>query len=192
MSRSSFTLLLIFLIGISVIIGIIFLGSRHEEIYQNLDRIPIVSSSVVSRDNQVLGIRKKTLGCEVKGPLPDVECTPGAIIEGVTKEQICIPGYSKSVRNVSQLTKNQVYEEYGVTTHQTGEYEIDHLISLELGGSNDIANLFPEAAEPRPGFHEKDQVENYLHEQVCLGGLSLVDAQKIIANNWLEVLNQVK
>ncbi len=42
--------------------------------------------------------------------------------------------------------------------------EVDHLTPLEdltpleVGGSNDLANQWPEAAEPRPGFHEKDQV----------------------------------
>ena len=56
---------------------------------------------------------------------------------------------------------------------------------MELGGSNDIANLFPEAAEQRPGFHEKDKVENYLHAQVCSGKMSLNDAQVKIANDWL-------
>ena len=29
-----------------------------------------------------------------------------------------------------------------------GTLEIDHIVSLEIGGSNDIANLFPEKAKP--------------------------------------------
>jgi hypothetical protein len=61
------------------------------------------------------------------------------------------------------------------------------LISLELGGSNDISNLWPEAADPTPGFHQKDQVENYLHKQVCEGKLSLKQAQQEIATDWLRV-----
>jgi hypothetical protein len=69
----------------------------------------------------------------------------------------------------------------------TGQYEVDHFVSLELGGSNDISNLFPEAAEPKPGFHEKDRVENYLHDQVCRGALTLAEAQREIATNWLAV-----
>jgi hypothetical protein len=65
-----------------------------------------------------------------------------------------------------------VYSEYGIVERTTGEYEVDHDVPLEAGGSNDIANLWPEAAEPRPGFHEKDQVENYLHDQGCAGTMS--------------------
>jgi hypothetical protein len=68
---------------------------------------------------------------------------------------------------------------------------VDHLISLELGGSNSIANLWPEAAEPTPGYHQKDQVENYLHQQVCDGKMSLHDAQFQIATNWLNVYKRM-
>jgi hypothetical protein len=60
-----------------------------------------------------------------------------------------------------------------------------------LGGSNDISNLFPEAASPKPGFHEKDKVENYLHDQVCSGAMTLQIAQIAIATNWLDVYNSM-
>lgn len=144
------------------------------------------TASPSATPNLTLGQRTKTSGCVAVNGLEDKACTPGAVIEGVTKDQICVPGYSKSVRNVPESEKNQVYLEYGITSRQTGEYEVDHLISLELGGSNDISNLWPEAAQPIPGFHEKDKVENYLHEQVCLGKISLQEAQLKIANNWKE------
>jgi hypothetical protein len=65
--------------------------------------------------------------------------------------------------------------------------EVDHLIALELGGSNSIRNLWPEAALPKPGFHEKDKVENYLHRRVCAGRMTLRVAQRKMARNWLAV-----
>ncbi len=137
-----------------------------------------------------LGSRVKTSGCQVNGALPDTACTPGAVME-TNVQTICQSGYSGSVRNVPSSEKDQVYAEYGIASHTTGEFEVDHLVSLELGGSNDIANLWPEAASPKPGFHEKDKVENYLHAQVCSGKMSLADAQYQIANNWLAVYNQM-
>lgn len=137
-----------------------------------------------------IGSRTKTSDCEAHGGLPDSACTPGAVLN-VTASQVCQSGYSSSVRNVPTSVKNQVYAEYGITSHATGQYEVDHLISLELGGSNDIANLWPEAASPTPGFHQKDQVENYLHAQVCSGKMSLADAQRAVASNWLAVYNQM-
>jgi hypothetical protein len=149
------------------------------------------AASPTATSSAHLGQRTKTSGCEVNGPLPDSACTPGAAFPDVTRAQICQSGYASSVRNVSESEKNQVYAEYGVKTHRTGEYEVDHLVSLELGGTNDIANLWPEAANPRPGFHEKDQVENYLHDQVCAGAIPLDQAQVQIATNWLDVYNKM-
>ena len=137
------------------------------------------------------GVQTKTSGCMVRGPLQDPACTPGAILSTGTKDAICQSGYASSVRNVPTSEKDQVYAEYAITSHLSGQYEVDHLVSLELGGSNDIANLWPEAASPKPGFHEKDKVENYLHDQVCSGAISLKEAQIEIATNWLAVYNRM-
>ncbi len=138
-----------------------------------------------------LGQRTKTSGCVPSNGLPDQACTPGAIFPDATVDQICTPGYTTQVRNVPIELKDEVYAEYGIASHEPGQYEVDHLIALELGGSNDIANLWPEAADPRPGFHEKDQVENYLHDQVCSGRISLHQAQLEIATNWVAVYNSM-
>jgi hypothetical protein len=137
------------------------------------------------------GVRTRTSGCQAQGPLQDSACTPGDIIPTATKDVICKSGYASSVRNVPTSEKNAVYAEYGITHHSAGQYEVDHLVSLELGGSNDISNLWPEAASPTPGFHQKDRVENYLHDQVCSGAVSLQQAQLEIATNWLTVYNQM-
>lgn len=143
------------------------------------------------KDIPAIGTRTKSSDCISQNALPDKDCTPGAVINEATKEQICVSGYSQSVRNVSEKTKNEVFASYNITSHPTGTYEVDHLVSLELGGSNDISNLWPEPANPKPGFREKDKVENYLHKQVCDGNISLGDAQKEIANNWLSVFSQL-
>ncbi len=137
------------------------------------------------------GMQARTSGCQVQGPLPDSACTPGDIIPTASKDQICQSGYSRSVRNVPQSVKTQAYDEYGIRSRVAGQYEVDHLVSLELGGSNSIANLWPEPASPQPGFHEKDRVENYLHDQVCSGAISLKDAQIEIATNWLTIYNRM-
>ncbi|MGH2515278.1 MAG: HNH endonuclease [Ktedonobacterales bacterium] len=138
------------------------------------------------------GVQTKTSGCQAQGGLPDSACTPGAIFASATKDQICQSGYASSVRNVPASEKDAVYAEYGIARHFTGQYEVDHLVSLELGGSNDIANLWPELASPTPGFHQKDSVENYLHDQMCSGAVSLQQAQIEIATNWLQVYQQMQ
>ena len=50
-------------------------------------------------------------------------------------------------------------------------HEVDHLVSLELGGSNAIGNLWPEPYAGRWGARTKDVLENRLHELVCSGQL---------------------
>lgn len=150
---------------------------------------PSGTSSSGSAPN--FGVQTKTSGCMVRGPLQDPACTPGAIIASATTDMICQPGYARSIRNVPVSERDQVFAEYGIASHSPGEYEVDHLVSLELGGSNDIANLWPEAASPKPGFHEKDRVENYLHSQMCSGAIPLKQAQIEIATNWLKVYNQM-
>ncbi|GAC1393326.1 MAG: hypothetical protein NVSMB38_20870 [Ktedonobacteraceae bacterium] len=137
------------------------------------------------------GVQTKTSGCQAHNALPDSACTPGAILSTGTKDAICVSGYARTVRNVPESVKIQAYDEYGISHHTAGEYEVDHLVSLELGGSNAISNLWPELASPTPGFHEKDKVENYLHDQVCKGAISLQQAQAEIATNWLGVYNQM-
>lgn len=170
-----------------VVIGF-FVFSHYENRAQNQPAAQVASNNSTA----VLGARTKTGGCIARGALPDADCTPGTIIPTATKEQICVPGYSKTVRSVSAATKQQVFEEYGIATHTPGEYEVDHLVSLELGGSNDIANLWPESADPPPGFHEKDVVENQLHDQICSGKISLSEAQQQISANWLDAYHAMQ
>lgn len=126
----------------------------------------------------------------VLGILPDAHCTPGKRRPTPVAE-VCRRGSSRDERHVTEKVKRQVYAEYGIKKHRPGQYEVDHLISLELGGSNDVSNLWPEAAEPRPGFHEKDKLENLLHQLVCHGQMTLVEAQAAIATDWLSLYNRL-
>ncbi len=117
--------------------------------------------------------------------LPDPTMTPGATLD-VTAQDICVSGYSSRVRNVPSGVKRQAYDEYGIASHEPGEYEVDHLISLELGGSNSIRNLWPESFRTQPwNAHTKDRLENELHRLVCAGQEDLATAQQEIAGDWV-------
>lgn len=151
----------------------------------------VATDTSAGSSSHQFGVQTKTSGCQAQNGLPDSACTPGDIITSATTDQICQSGYASSVRNVPTSEKNQVYAEYGIASHYAGQYEVDHLVSLELGGSNDISNLWPELASPTPGFHQKDKVENYLHDQVCSGAVPLATAQQEIATNWLAIYSQM-
>ena len=118
-------------------------------------------------------------------PVPDQKLTPGVVLT-TDKTKVCRPGYSASVRKVSGATKTAAYAEYGVKTHKSYQYEVDHLLPLELGGSNDLANLWPEPADRPYGANSKDLLENEMHKQVCAGKVTLADAQQQILTSWVD------
>ena len=123
--------------------------------------------------------------------LPNPKITPGSTFP-ITVTDICTPGYSTKVRNVPESIKRQVYMEYGITSHKPGQYEVDHLISLELGGSNSIKNLWPQSYVTKPwNAHVKDALENRLHAMVCAGTISLKDAQMQISSNWIACYKRI-
>ena len=189
---------ILLLIGIGVLIGFILFtptsGVNQPPAPQ--PQLPTARIVVPTAGGQAgaappLGRQTKVSGCVAQHGLQDLACTPGAVLPNVTAQDVCTPGYARSVRNVPESEKAAVYQAYGIQSHQPGEYEVDHLISLELGGSNEQANLWPELAEPRPGFHEKDKVEDHLHAEVCAGRMTLSAAQSLIAKDWLTVYKQL-
>jgi hypothetical protein len=140
----------------------------------------------------LLAPRTRTSGCAL-GPNPDRWCSPGAYYSKLTKRVICSSSFrTSSIRNVPESEKFAVEREYGMAPGHYGQtLEIDHIVSLELGGSNDIANLFPEKANAQPGYRVKDRLENKLHTLVCAGTFTLRSAQQRIAANWQVLYTQV-
>lgn len=117
--------------------------------------------------------------------LPSSSLTPGAVDPAMTKAKLCDPKFrTGAVRLVTEKTKKQACAEYGLGEKDgcPGKgFEIDHLVSLELGGTNDIKNLWPQRA---PEFHWKDALEDHLAAMVCKGEISLAEAQHAIRADW--------
>jgi hypothetical protein len=72
-----------------------------------------------------------------------------------------------------------------------GMYEVDHLVSLAIGGSNSIRNLWPEPLRLSENGYDlgavtKDRLEDKLHWLVVSGQLDLKEAQNAIATNWID------
>jgi len=135
----------------------------------------------------LLGPRTKTTGCML-GPLPDRRCSPGAYATKLTQAVVCALGFkTPPYRHVPDSEKHDVEQEYGMNTTTTygKTLEIDHIVSLELGGSNSIANLFPEKRDVAPGYKIKDALETHLNTLVCTQHtMTLRAAQIAIATNW--------
>jgi hypothetical protein len=66
------------------------------------------------------------------------------------------------------------------------EYELDFLITPELGGVADQRNLWPERyASGAWNARVKDDLERLLPDLVCQGALDLATAQRDIADDWI-------
>ena len=118
--------------------------------------------------------------------LPNPVMTPGDTIPGITREKICLSGYTGSVRNVTQSNRISVFVMYFLDPRKD-RFEVDHLISLELGGSNDVKNLWPQSYTTKPwNAHVKDKLENRLHNEICDGILTVEEAQEAVRNDWIK------
>ena len=146
-------------------------------------------------------------GCTVKTShgylVPDASCTPGAINPTVDLSVLQGSAFKTSCdRNVatSASKKSTTYTTYGLKkpTNNTGlkqSCELDHLISLELGGADTLDNIWPQCGPSRVKlanryFKIKDGVENYLAAKVKKGEINLKDAQQGIAEDWTQYISE--
>jgi hypothetical protein len=115
----------------------------------------------------------------IVGPfVPNPTLTPGATVPGVN---VCGTKWGLDRRHVTPAMRHSVFAAYRVPYEKHALYELDHLIPRELGGADDVANLWP---QPWPDAHKKDRLENALHRLVCTGALPLADAQAQIRADW--------
>ncbi len=127
--------------------------------------------------------------------LPNRALTPGATNRAVTPATIgttiCVVGYTARIRPPESYTERLKFRQldggYNVGGDtRAADYEEDHLIALEVGGSpTAVANLWP---EPRFGVWNaarKDRLEDALHRLVCAGRVGLRTAQRALATNWV-------
>jgi hypothetical protein len=134
-------------------------------------------------------------------PEPDPACTPGAINETLTLEVMEKTNFKTACvrdRAESAEMKEATYTWYKISkpannTQQNQVCELDHLISLELGGADTLDNIWPQCGPSKVVlnaryFKRKDAVENFLAKQVRDGKISLADAQKGIAEDWTQFL----
>jgi hypothetical protein len=161
---------------------------------QYLIQADLIHVNVTQKSNQKTSDTSIPTTCKaVNDILPDPKCTPGATDPKVTQANIdstiCISGYTKTLRPSGSVTnpiKLLVMQAYGFTD-SPGNYELDHLIPLELGGApEDVKNLWPESYYTNPSSYDKDGFENYLHNQVCSGAMDLKTAQDEISYNWVK------
>jgi hypothetical protein len=131
-------------------------------------------------------------------PLPDPQCTPGAVDAAVTASNVDATvcrtgGYTGSVRPPQRLTdqaKAGLLAAYGIPVSQASRYELDHLVELNAGGASDLRNLWPEpnTFEWYAGsafiHNDKDAIERYTFDAICRHAVSVTAVQQAMATDW--------
>lgn len=182
-------LLIIFVFGVYLVL-------HKQQLATNPVQSP-TNSQVLSDEDQNAQCHAQSLNpSDPQAVLPDPNCTPGVTNPDVTQDNIdstiCHAGFTKTIRPPVSYTnrlKREQIQEYGFLDTSMRDYEEDHMISLELGGSpDDPKNLWP---EPHGSPNEKDLVENYLNEQVCDHKMTLDEAQKEITTNWYAIYKNI-
>ncbi len=128
------------------------------------------------------------------GDLPCVETSHGCIstnpdvTEATLGQSICVTGYTKTVRPSTSYTngvKKKLLREAGIDEAEIGQYELDHIIPLGVGGHpRKLSNLMLQGWDGEDGANKKDGLERKLHNMVCAGKIALADAQYCIAEDW--------
>ncbi len=115
--------------------------------------------------------------------LPQASLTPGAV-STLTAAELC-NGVRPS-RLVTDSVRRQVLRAYQMEQAPAAGYELDALITPELGGSTDPANLWPQHyRSPVWNARVKDELERVLPEMVCRHQITLAQAQQEIATDWI-------
>jgi hypothetical protein len=118
---------------------------------------------------------------------PDPLLTPGAV-RTTDVNEICSQGTS-GLRHWSRARDDKILEEYDLPAGRHPLYEIDHLVPLGIGGSDDDKNLWAEprrSIEPEWNAERKDELERKLRQLICAGTVAVSAAQAAIAEDWTE------
>lgn len=194
-----------------VAVGLNFVARQPAQLQARSRRPPNCSQfSIDSRASQPLGaVTFPPHGCHTRVlngfSVPDPACTPGAINPTVTIAVLRDSAFRTACIRQQVTTaqeKAQTYRWYAIPhpANNSGgsqSCELDHLVSLELGGADSLDNIWPQCGPPgvqlsQRYFKQKDIVENYLAWRVRRGDMDLAQAQKGVASNWTQYLAQAK
>ncbi len=114
--------------------------------------------------------------------------TPGAV-SALDARALCAG--ERPSRLLTEEVRVQVLTEYGMRDVPADAYELDALITPELGGLAVPANVWPQRYSSTWNAHVKDALESRLAGQVCRGETSLAAAQRALADDWVTAYKRV-
>lgn len=122
---------------------------------------------------------------EETGPKPVHALTPGAV-RPVALSELCLLPDNDLDPAVPVDKQRAVFRAYGMDARAARGYQVDYLINPQLGGDDDLQNLWPEPYHATVwNATAKDALETKLHSMVCGGQLDLTAAQQELATDWV-------
>ena len=115
--------------------------------------------------------------------LPNPMLTPGDTVEA-TREVVCGSGDTNTSSKISITLKRQIFDRYRLKPGAIG-LNVDHLIPVNLGGSNSPKNLWPQPLSGAWNYHMKNRLERTLKKMVCKNEIELEKAQRELATDWI-------
>ncbi len=118
--------------------------------------------------------------------LPNPRLTPGDVTY-VKLSDVCPSQDDDKDPTVPVPVQEVVFHEYGVLGASYREqFQVDYLINPQLGGTAEIRNLWPQPYQSALwNAYAKDELEDRLHEMVCQHTITLDQAQREIAKDWI-------
>ncbi len=141
--------------------------------------------SVGPREDGDAGTRVAGRGSAPETALPRRDLTPG-VVRTVSVDEVCGREREPADPRVAASVARQVFENYGADYRRAAEYELDFLITPELGGTADARNLWPQPyGSTQWNAYVKDELELLFRQLVCNGTIDISTAQREMATDWI-------
>ena len=122
---------------------------------------------------------------EFTAAVPRPDLTPGDAVL-VSRDDVCrSEPVTGAAENISPAVQREVLAAYGVRDSAASSFELDRLITPDLGGTNSPRNLWPQPYTSEWNARAKDDLEIRLHQMVCAGNVDVATAQREIATDWI-------
>jgi hypothetical protein len=123
---------------------------------------------------------------EMAVSLPNRALTPGAT-RSVSLDEVCTAGDEDLDPAVPASRQEAVFREYGISAARSEkDFQVDYLISPQLGGTDDVRNLWPQSYRQTTwNASAKDALERHLYRLVCDRKIELAEAQREISTDWI-------
>lgn len=138
----------------------------------------------------VCALASPAMAVDSDGTIPDPKLTTGAPELATQDLDVICHHKTSERRHTTTAEKNEVYRLYELKTHHSGwcagphGCSVDHVVPLECGGPDVVANLFPQKGDGPYNQEDKNRLENLCHKLVCAKKITPAEGQSWFMPDW--------